>query len=98
MNEFEIRDQIVEFLEKKGIYCWKDRQLVSKPGKGTSVKARGVPDILGWLKDGTFLGIEVKTEKGRIRPEQDAFIERASKDGCMVFVARSLEDVMIRFP
>lgn len=98
MKEFEIRDQICEFLAKRGIFHWKDRSLVTKPGRGTSSSAKGVPDILGILPDGTFLGIEVKTKDGRIRPEQDRFIKKATDLGGLCFVARSLDDVIKRFP
>ena len=98
MNEFGIRDLIIEYLEKKNIFCWLDRQVVRKPTKGTSSKSKGVPDILGILPDGTFLGIEVKTEDGKVRPEQKVFIERAQSLGAMCFVARSLDDVIKRFP
>lgn len=98
MKEFEIRDEIIAFLEAKGIACWKDPKPAFKPGKRAFKKSNGVPDILGYLHDGTFLGIEVKTPEGRISPEQREFMERAKSKGCMVFVARSIDDVIKRFP
>ena len=36
----------------------------------------GCPDVLGQLKDGRFLGVEVKAAQGRTSPEQVAFLER----------------------
>lgn len=98
MTEFEIRDQIVSFLEKKGIMCWKDPKPAFKPGKRAFKKSNGVPDILGILNDGTFLGIEVKTPEGRVRPEQTEFMENAITKGAMCFIARSVDDVIKRFP
>lgn len=96
-SEFEIRDQIVEFLRKKGIMCWLDRQVVRKPSKGVSSRSKGVPDIMGILSDGTFLGIEVKTEKGLLSEEQASFLAKAQDLGAMCFVARNLQDVINRF-
>jgi len=54
---------------------------------------KGVPDILGILRDGRLLAIEVKTANGRVSPEQAAWIERANHLGAVAFVARSLDDV-----
>ena len=31
---------------------------------------KGCPDVLGQLKDGRLLGVEVKAKAGRLRPEQ----------------------------
>ncbi len=33
----------------------------------------GCPDVLGQLKDGRLLGVEVKGPTGRLRPEQSVF-------------------------
>jgi hypothetical protein len=53
----------------------------------------GCPDILGQLKDGRLLGIEVKRPSGVVRPEQQAFINKATAGGAVVFIARSVDDV-----
>ena len=97
MTEFELRDQIIEFLHKKGIMAWKDPKPAFKPGKRAFRGSNGTPDIIGWLKDGTFLGIEVKTPEGVLSEAQKIFQERGQADGCMMFVARSLDDVLKRF-
>ena len=36
----------------------------------------GCPDVLGQLKDGRLLGVEVKGPTGKLRPEQSVFLER----------------------
>jgi hypothetical protein len=97
MTEKEIQKSILEFLKKKGIKAWPDKQGHFQHSTNTKASI-GVPDIIGYLSDGTFLGIEVKTEKGKIRPEQVTFHDDALANGCMVFVARSLDDVIKRFP
>jgi hypothetical protein len=54
----------------------------------------GCPDVLGQLKDGRLLGVEVKAAKGRASPEQVAFMARIRGAGGVAFVARDLRDVV----
>ena len=54
----------------------------------------GCPDVLGQLKDGRLLGVEVKAKTGRLRPEQAIFLERIRGAGGVAFVARDLRDVL----
>lgn len=53
----------------------------------------GCPDVLGQLKDGRFLAVEVKAQAGRLRPEQALFLARIRCAGGVAFVARDLRDV-----
>ncbi len=54
----------------------------------------GCPDVLGQLKDGRLLGVEVKAPKGKLRPEQTIFLERIRCAGGVAFMARDCRDVM----
>ena len=54
----------------------------------------GCPDILGQLKDGRLLGVEVKAAKGKLRPEQAVFLERIRRAGGVAFMARDCRDVI----
>lgn len=54
----------------------------------------GCPDVLGQLRDGRLLGVEVKSQTGRLRPEQSIFLERIRGAGGMAFVARDCRDVL----
>ena len=45
-------------------------------------------------KDGRLLGVEVKAQAGRLRPEQALFLERIRCAGGVAFVARDLRDVL----
>ena len=54
----------------------------------------GCPDVLGQLKDGRFIGVEVKASKGKLRPEQTIFLERIRRAGGVAFMARNCRDVM----
>ena len=54
----------------------------------------GCPDVLGQMKDGRLLGVEVKAEKGKLRPEQTIFLERIRDAGGVAFVAKDCRDVL----
>ena len=54
----------------------------------------GCPDVLGQLKDGRLLGVEVKGPTGKLRPEQVVFLERIRSAGGVAFMARDLRDVL----
>ena len=54
----------------------------------------GCPDVLGQLRDGRLLGVEVKSPTGKLRPEQAVFLERVRGAGGAAFMARDLRDVL----
>ncbi len=53
----------------------------------------GCPDVLGQLKDGRLLGVDLKAAKGKLRPEQSLFLERIRAAGGVAFMARDCRDV-----
>jgi hypothetical protein len=54
--------------------------------------ARGMSDIMGTLKDGRTLAIEVKSRTGRMRPGQEEFLQQIRDAGGVAGVCRSVED------
>ena len=54
----------------------------------------GCPDVLGQLRDGRMLGVEVKGPTGKLRPEQAVFLDRIRGAGGVAFVARDCRDLM----
>ena len=54
----------------------------------------GCPDVLGQLRHGRLLGVEVKGEHGRLRPEQKIFLERIRVSGGVAFMAKDCHDVL----
>ena len=54
---------------------------------------RGAPDLIGQLTDGRILCIETKAPSGRLRPDQEAFLNVVRCQGGVAFVARSVDDV-----
>jgi hypothetical protein len=53
---------------------------------------RGMSDIMGILKDGRTLAIEVKSRTGRMRPGQEEFLATIRQAGGVAGVCRSVED------
>jgi len=54
----------------------------------------GCPDVLGQLKNGRLLGVDVKGPTGRLRPKQAVFLERIREAGGVAFMARDCRDVL----
>lgn len=98
--EKRIEMLLCSWLRAHGFVFWKtDRQGTYDPVRKTfrancnPYKIRGVSDILGVLRGGRILAIEVKAEKGRVSPEQKRFIDMINAAGGKAFVARSIEDL-----
>jgi hypothetical protein len=54
--------------------------------------AKGMSDIMGVLRDGRTLAIEVKSRTGRMRPGQEEFLQTIRQAGGVAGVCRSVED------
>lgn len=55
--------------------------------------ANGMADIMGILKDGRTLAIEVKSKTGHVHAHQQDFLEAIGAAGGLAFVARDVETV-----
>jgi hypothetical protein len=53
---------------------------------------RGIPDLLVCYR-GTFLAIELKTDTGKLRPEQTLELHQAQAAGAIAIVARNWSDI-----
>jgi hypothetical protein len=51
-------------------------------------------DIMGTLKDGRALAIEVKSRTGRMRPGQKEFLRQIRDAGGVAGVCRSVDDAV----
>lgn len=58
----------------------------------------GCSDIIGQLRDGRFLAVEVKAPGGRLSEAQSLFIDRVRAAGGVAFVARGAVDVARNLP
>lgn len=88
MKETEIQKQIMEYLRLNNIMCWRN----NTGSKGYyKFGFPGSPDIIGILKGGCFLGVEVKTEKGKLSTMQKVWQAMAKEQGACIFTTDSLE-------
>ncbi len=56
----------------------------------------GSSDLVGVLApSGRFVAVEVKTDTGRLRPEQELFLALVRRSGGIAFVARSVDDFLL---
>ena len=58
-----------------------------------AVQFRGHADLAGILPRGRFWAVEVKTDRGRLTPEQSDFLAMVNQRGGLGFMARSVSDV-----
>ncbi len=99
MKETAIQSSILQYLKVKGIFNFRvNNGGIFREGRWTpsSTQTKGVPDIIV-VKAGQFIGIEVKSEKGRLSPFQIAFKQRLEAQQGVYLVARSVRDVQTYF-
>lgn len=97
--EKDIQKSILEYLEAKRIFCWKEAStgvMVGDPNnpRFMPIGLKGKSDILGILKGGRFLAIEVKRPSGRLSEAQVEFLQNVNLNGGLGFVAHSIDDVI----
>ena len=68
-----------------------------KKGNRGALFYRGIPDIIVFHAKLGFVGIEVKSKKGVLTPEQKDIREALGKIGGRFIVVRSLQEVMDYF-
>ena len=66
-SEADYQEQIIQLAEDTGWLVWHDTD--------SRRNSAGLPDLL-MVRGPVLLFIEVKTEKGKVSPEQEAFINR----------------------
>ena len=77
--------------------CWVERMnsgAVKVGNRFIRFGFKGCPDVLGMLRDGRMLGVEVKSKTGRLSPEQAIFLEQINSNGGVGFLARNCMDVI----
>ena len=98
--EKDIQKQILMLLKRHPKVQWVARfnsgTFVSGDRYISSNSQSGMSDILGMLKGGRLFAIECKSRTGRIQPHQQDFLDLINEGGGLAFVARSVEDVIIR--
>lgn len=95
MLEKTIKNQILNWLLHQpstfAFVCPTTGIFDAKRGFWRTSSKRGIPDIL-CCANGCFVGIEVKTPTGRLRPDQKNFADALTQAGGIFILARSLEE------
>lgn len=89
--------EVLKALRTHPLVAWAERQNSGAAKVGNRYIRfgwTGCADVLGQLRDGRFLAVEVKSPTGRLRPEQAVFLERINQAGGVGFMARDLRDVL----
>ena len=88
--------EVLKALKAHPAVAWAERQnsgAAKVGGRFIRFGWPGCPDVIGQLTDGRFLGCEVKSPTGRLRPEQAVFLARINGAGGLGFMARNCRDV-----
>jgi hypothetical protein len=102
-TEAQILKAIVALLKRhpKVAQCWRQNsgtfQERNRDGSVRYIRAntaKGMSDIMGVMKDGRTLAIEVKSATGRMRPGQEEFLATIRQAGGVAGVCRSVEDAV----
>jgi hypothetical protein len=102
-SEADILRAIMQLLKRhpKVAQCWRQNsgtfQERNRDGSVRYIRAntqRGMSDIMGVLKDGRTLAIEVKSRTGRMRPGQEEFLQTIRSAGGVAGVVRSVDDAV----
>jgi len=96
MKETDIQFSICEYLAVKKHFFWRQNSNpIFSNGKMRAMpkfSKNGIPDIIV-IKDGYFIGLEVKTPKGKQSESQQVFEAQSIEAGAKYYVVRSIEDV-----
>lgn len=96
-SEANIQNAALIALAESGHLVWRQNTGAYKDKTGRVIRyglCVGSSDIIGLTRDGRFLAVEMKTEKGSVRPEQRNFIAAVRAKGGFAGIARSPEDAV----
>lgn len=104
-TEHQTQDAILRYLALERRVAWVERFNVgAAKAEGYDANGRrkdrwikfafpGCSDLLGQMRDGRFLAIEVKAPGRYATPQQRAFLARVASAGGVAILARCIEDV-----
>lgn len=99
--EKEIQNTICEYLQLRGHLFWRQNTAPTIQNNGdkwhframSKYSLKGIPDIIV-IKDGMFIGLEVKRPKGKQNPDQIEFQRRCEEKGGKYYVVTNLDEVV----
>lgn len=95
MTEAELQKACIALLNASGLVHWRiplgqSGMHGKASGKSSCI---GFPDLCGITPEGQFWAVEIKTDKGKLRPAQEVWIERLANSGALVRVVRSIGEM-----
>jgi len=99
-KESEIQKAILDyFAHFKYTKVWRNNSGTAQVKLGKNeywmkLAPKGTPDLIGYLPDGRFLGIEVKRPGQHATKEQQEFLDELNARGGLGFVAHSIDEVV----
>lgn len=97
LSEHDVQNLIRIELAKRNIICFRANVGKVRTSDGRYFDTglpKGFSDLFGFRSDGQVFFIEVKNKTGRVRPEQEKFIERMRSFGALAGVARSVDEAL----
>lgn len=98
MKEANVQNEIMVALSQAGCIVLRNNVGGFKAADGRVVKygvgGKGGSDLICISPTGKFMAVEVKTQTGRIRPEQLTFIAAVKAKGAIAGVCRSAQDAL----
>lgn len=98
--EKEVQKAVLKLLRSHPAVHW-----VARINSGTFVEGdrfiqsnsqKGMSDILGMLKGGRMIAVEVKRPGEKANPHQKEFLDLINAGGGLAFVATSVDDVLLK--
>jgi len=98
IKETDIQKSICQYLELKRYMFWRQNTIpaLNKEGKFRAMpkySKNGIPDIIV-VKQGQFIGIEVKKPKGKQSENQIKFQKELELAGGTYYIATSIDDLI----
>jgi hypothetical protein len=103
MKESKVQTAVLNYLLKKGVFAFRVNNTAifdDRLGQYRSFAGlKGVPDLIAITPPtkkqcgGIFVGLEIKTTKGKLSTHQVLFRNRCYSHNCEYHVIRSLEDI-----
>ena len=89
--------EVLKVLRHHPAIAWAERQNTGAAkvgGRFIRFGWRGCSDVIGMLRDGRLLAVEVKAPAGKLRAEQAEFLSLVRRFGGVAFVARNAANVI----
>lgn len=98
IKESELLSYAITRLKQSGLVYWRvPNGPVMHSINGRMIRKcspiKGFPDLAGLFPSGKFFAIELKTEVGRLSPEQVDWIKKLNMSGAMAVVLRSKAEI-----